>query len=131
MKTLHIILKAHSLPVLCIPAGRAGLWVLPAWLPVPADCFHPDMSQGHRLPRHCPLLNLNTRCCLQPCSALFLPIILHSLLCSLWHFCLDTLQSACHPSEVLKPVGVNSSACSQVDNEDVPCARLCVPAWLC
>lgn len=46
MKTLHIILKAHSLPVLCILAGRAGLWVLPAWLPVPTDCFHPGMSQA-------------------------------------------------------------------------------------
>lgn len=48
MKALHVILKAHSFPVLCIPAGRAGLWVLPAWLPVPADvpadCFHAGMS---------------------------------------------------------------------------------------
>lgn len=125
MKSLRVILKAHSLPVLCILAGRAGLWVLPAWLPVPASILACD-----RLPRHCLLFNLNTRCCLQPCSALFLPIILCSLHCSLWHLQLDILQSACHPSGVLKHMGMNSSSCSQVDRENVPCVTLCVPAWL-
>lgn len=79
----------------------------------------------HRLLRHCPLLNLNTRCCLQPCSAL-----------SFAHYPpLPALQPvaslAGHPPGALNPLGVDSSACSQLDREIVLCVTLCVPAGLC
>lgn len=129
LKALHVIFKAHSLPVLHIPAVRAGLWVLPAWLPVPADvsavCFHPGMSQAVSPfePEHKMLS--------AALLSSFLPIILCSPHCTLWHLRLAILQSACHPSELLEPVGVNSSACLRGDRENVPCVTLCVPAWLC
>lgn len=126
LKALHVIVKAHSLPVLCIPAVRAGLWVLPAWLPVPAgvpaDCFHPGMSQAAQaLSPFDPEHKMLSAALLSS----FLPVILCSPHCTLWHLRLDILQSACHPSELLKPMAVKSSACLQVDMENVPCVTLC------
>lgn len=96
--------------------------MLTVWLPVPAHCFHPGMSQAAQA--------------LSPFESEHKMLSAALLSSSFAHYPpLPALQPvaslAGHPPGALNPLGVDSSACSQLNREIVLCVTLCVPAGLC